>query len=70
MDRRLLQGALGETVKNKTDNLKLPRAQPAKYPIPDPIPDTPENGMCSLLGTPPRRENDWDYIKSTGRKLK
>jgi len=49
---------------------KQPRGRPIKYPVPEPIPDTPENVMRALLGAAPRLENDWDYIKRTGRKIK
>ena len=57
-------------MKEQADKPKRPRGRPVKYPMPDPIPDTPENVMRALLGAPPRRENDWDYIKRTGRKTK
>lgn len=31
--------------------------------MPELIPDTPENIMRALLETPPKREDDWDYLK-------
>ena len=32
-------------------------------PMPERIPDTPENIARALLGTPPKKEEDWRYIK-------
>ena len=31
--------------------------------MPDPISDTPENIMWTLVSTPPKREDEWDYLK-------
>ena len=31
--------------------------------MPDPIPDTPENVMRAILNTPPKRDDEWDYLK-------
>ena len=31
--------------------------------MPEPIPDTPENIARALLTTPPKKEDEWDYIK-------
>ncbi len=56
-----------ETATAKTNHK---RGRPVKYAMPDPIPDTPENIMRALLSAPPRRENDWDYIRRSGRKTK
>lgn len=38
--------------------------------MPDLIPDTPENVMRRLLGTPPRRRDGWDYVQRSGRGRK
>ena len=56
-----------ETASAKTNHK---RGRPVKYAMPDPIPDTPESIMRALLSAPPRRENDWDYIRRSGRKTK
>ena len=32
-------------------------------PMPDPIPDTPENVARALFNTPPTPEGGWDYLK-------
>lgn len=34
-----------------------------KKPEPDPIPDSLENVLRSLVDLPPRREDEWDYLK-------
>ena len=40
-----------------------PRGRPIKNIMPEPIPDTPENIARALLTTPPKKENEWDYLK-------
>ena len=32
-------------------------------PMPDPIPDTPENVALALMTTPPRQREDWEYLR-------
>jgi len=32
-------------------------------PMPEPIPDTPENITRAFVNTPPKKEGDWDYLK-------
>ncbi len=56
-----------ETATAKTNHK---RGRPVQYAMPDPIPDTPENIMRALLSAPPRRENDWDYSRRSGRQTK
>ena len=41
---------------------KRPHGRPPK-PMPDRIPDTPENIMRALLATPPKKREEWDYLK-------
>ena len=31
--------------------------------MPEPIPDTPENIMRAILNTPPKSDDEWDYLK-------
>ena len=50
-----------------TDNPKRQRGRPVEKPLPDPIPDTPENIMRAILNTPPKKDEDWDYLKETGK---
>ena len=45
------------------DKPKRPRGRPVEKKMPDPIPDTPENVMRALLETPPKRDDEWDYLK-------
>ena len=45
-----------------SENGSRPRGRPAKT-MPEPIPDTPENIMRALLATPPKREDEWEYLK-------
>ena len=39
------------------------RGRPIEKPMPEPIPDTPENIARALLTTPPKKEDEWDYLK-------
>ena len=42
---------------------KRGRGRPVEKPMPEPIPDTPENVARALLTTPPKDDGDWDYLK-------
>ena len=46
----------------KTES-KRRRGRPVEKPLPDPIPDTPENVARALVTTPPKEEGDWNYLK-------
>ena len=46
----------------KTRSSRL-RGRPVEEPLPAPIPDTPENMARALLSTPPKGEDEWDYLK-------
>ena len=37
--------------------------RPVEYPMPEPIPDTPENIARAILNTPPKKKRDWRYIR-------
>ena len=39
------------------------RGRPAKRTMPPPIPDTPENIMKAVLNAPPKKRDEWDYLK-------
>ena len=41
---------------------KPKRGRPPK-PMPEPIPDTWENVAKTLLETPPKKKEEWDYLK-------
>lgn len=47
---------------------KPKRGRPVKYPLPEPIPDTPENIARVLLATPPKKRKDWRYLKKRDAK--
>ncbi len=42
-----------------------PRGRPPTRDWPEPIPDSPENVMRSLVESPPRAESDWKYLEET-----
>ena len=42
---------------------KPKRGRPIKKKTPERIPDSPENILMAVLRQPPRREDDWDYLK-------
>ena len=42
---------------------KRPRGRPVKHPMPEPIPDTPENIARAVLATPNKRDDEWEYLK-------
>ena len=46
-----------------TPDPKRPRGRPVTNTMPEPIPDTPENIARALLTTPPKKEDEWDYLK-------
>ncbi len=43
------------------------RGRPVEKPLPEPIPDTPENVARALVSSPPKDEGDWDYLKKPKR---
>ena len=43
---------------------KRGRGRPAK-PMPDAIPDTPENVARALLFSPPKEGDEWEYLKGS-----
>ena len=42
---------------------KKPRGRPVEKPLPEPIDDTPENVMRAILATPPKRDDEWRYMR-------
>lgn len=38
-------------------------------PMPDPIPDTPENVAQAILTTPPKSPKDWKFLRMKEKKL-
>ena len=41
---------------------KRGRGRPPR-PMPEQIPDTPENVARALLSTPPKKHEDWEYLR-------
>ncbi len=37
------------------------RASVTREPLPEPIPDTPENVAAALMSSPPRKPDEWRY---------
>ncbi len=42
--------------------------RPPKYPMPEPIPDTPENVARAILNTKPKPDSEWEYLKKYPRR--
>lgn len=42
---------------------KPKRGRPVEYPLPEPIPDSPENIARALLATPPKKQKEWRHIQ-------
>ena len=42
---------------------KRKRGRPPVMVMPERIPDTPENVMRAICGTPPSAADDWDFLK-------
>lgn len=51
-------------MKTTTAKPKKPTGRPPN-PLPDRIPDTPENIMRALVSTPPKKRREWDYLKKS-----
>ena len=39
------------------------RGRPVEKPMPEPIPDTPENVAKALVRAKPKKRSDWKYLK-------
>ena len=46
-----------------TKDRRKDELDPSIHPVLDEIPDTPENIAKAILSTPPKREEEWDYLK-------
>lgn len=53
--------------KRRSAPRSVKRGRPSK-PMPEPIPDTPENVARALMKTKPKSEGDWDYLKKSKDK--
>ncbi len=50
-------------MKNTTEKAKQPTGRPPN-PLPDRIPDTPENIMRTLVSASPKKRRELSYLKS------
>ena len=41
---------------------KRPRGRPVEKPLPEPIDASPEDVMRAILATPPKRDDEWEYL--------
>lgn len=64
-----LQRDLADIARKRRDSVKQQADKPG-HPLPDPLPDTPENVMRRLPGTPPRHRDEWDCVQRSGRGRK
>ena len=46
---------------------KRKRGRPVKYPMPDPIPDTLENVLKALVTSPPKKRDEWGFLKKSAK---
>ena len=50
-------------MKNRKAAKRL-RGRPVEYPMPERIPDTPENIARAIVTTPPKKQGEWKYLKN------
>lgn len=51
----------------KREKGKRKRGHPSRYDkLPPKIPDTPENIAKAILNTPPKKADEWRYLKGDG----
>ncbi len=55
---------------SESNKQKRRRGRPEKLVMPDPIPDTPENVARALMRSPPKKEDEWRYLKPGSRARK
>ena len=51
-----------------TDKKRNGRGRPVEYPMPERIPDTPENIVRTILTTRPKKPHEWRYLKQARRQ--
>ena len=54
--------------KVKGEGSKRARGRPVEKEWPDQIPDTPENVARAILSTPPKKDEEWEYMKRHKKK--
>ena len=56
----------GKAPPNKRTTAKNPGGRPAR-PMPELIPDTPENVALAAMQGPPKKQKEWRYIAESGK---
>ena len=46
---------------------KPKRGRPVKRTMPEPIPDTLDNVMRALVNAPPKKKEEWAYLRESGK---
>ncbi len=49
--------------KQRTPRPKKGKVGRPARPMPEPIPDTPENVMRAIVNTPPKKAHEWEYMR-------
>ena len=49
---------------------KKARGRPKELTMPEQIPDTPENVARAVLATPPKKPEEWAYLKEREQQAK
>ena len=57
------QNSLLPAPKMAKNSKQTRRGRPVEHPLPEPIPDTPENIMKAFVSTPPRKREDWKFVQ-------
>ena len=47
---------------------KRPRGRPVEKPLPEPIDTSPDDVMRAILSTPPRKDEDWRYLREASTR--
>ncbi len=53
-------------MKRKKRQKEETRGRPGR-PMAEKIPDTPENIMKAILGTPPKKRDEWDFMQDVSK---
>ncbi len=59
-----------KTEGKKTKRDKRVRGRPVEKEWPDQIPDSPENIARAILNTPPKKDDEWEYMKRERKQRK
>ena len=51
----------------KKEKEKPKRGRPVKRAMPEPIPDTLGNVLSALVTSPPKKKEEWAYLKESGK---